>query len=101
MFELTLQISVVVVSITVVLFLLPTFLNPKFTLALPSWADYWAAAVLGGIAQSAILVSPHIFEQVNLFFATLILAPIVAGATFARLRRRDGVPADPLEVEPS
>lgn len=98
-FELSLQISVVVVSITVVLFLLPTSLDPKFTLAFPSLADYCAAAVLGGIAQLAILVSPHIVDRVNLFLATLVIAPIVAGATFARLRRRDSVTADPPEVE--
>ena len=98
-FELNLQISGVVVSITVVLFLLPTFLDPKFTLAIPSLTDYCAAAALGGIAQLAILVSPHIVDRVNLFLATLVLAPIVAGATFVRLRRRDPVPADPLEAE--
>jgi hypothetical protein len=96
-FELSLQISVVVVSITVVLFLLPTFLDPKFTLASPSLADYCAVAVLGGIVQLAIFVSPHIVDQVNQFLATMVLAPVVAGATFARLRRDDSVTADPLE----
>ncbi|MEZ6042962.1 MAG: hypothetical protein R3C20_20865 [Planctomycetaceae bacterium] len=98
-FELSLQISMLVVPITVVLFLLPTLLNPEFTLASPSLADYSCAGVLGGIVQLAILLSPHIVDRASLFLTTLVLAPIVAGGTFARLRRRDSVTAKPLEAQ--
>ena len=93
-FELSLQISVVVVSITVGLFLLPTFAHTNFTIACPTVTDHCAAAVLGCIAQLAIFVSPHLSDRSNPFLAILFLAPIAAGAAFTRLRRRVQSPAE-------
>ena len=86
-FELSVNISAVVVCITTALFVAPLFAVSGFKAQSPQVADYVVAAILGIIVQPVIFVSPHVTDRVNPFLAVLVMAPILAGGTFVALRR--------------
>lgn len=99
LFEINLQISIVVLFITVGLFLLPTYADANFTIAYPTTADHCLVAVLGCAVRSIIFASPRLSDQVNPVLASILFTPIAAGTIFVRLRRRDPPSANPINKE--
>ncbi|MDB4614276.1 hypothetical protein OAH18_01165 [bacterium] len=88
-FTLSLQISIVIVCITTVLFVLPLFTASGFRSLSPTASDHATAAGLGVIVQPVIFVSPHVTDRLNPLPAVLFIAPVLAGFVFVAIRRRN------------
>jgi membrane protease YdiL (CAAX protease family) len=87
-FQLRLEISVVVVWVSVSLFILPMLAVAHLKTARPFISDHREAAFLACIVQSLIFISPHLFKGSSLFLPVLFVTPLSAGAVLSYRRRR-------------